>query len=85
VQSNHALTDFTGQQWVQFSGGGAYSAGNGLALNGTTFSVNMGAGITTLPSDEVGIDVVCLDYVGYMDVDMQTIFEDFNLLLEHIG
>ncbi len=34
---------------------------------------------------KAGIDVACSDYVGYMDADMQTTPEDFNLLLEHIG
>lgn len=57
VQSNHELTGFAGQSWVQFSGGGAYSAGDGLSLSGTTFNVNMGAGIATLPTDEVGLDI----------------------------
>jgi dolichol-phosphate mannosyltransferase len=33
---------------------------------------------------KAGIDVTCSDYVGYMDADMQTTPEDFNLLLEHI-
>lgn len=41
VQSNQFLSGFESQDWVQFSGSGAYSAGNGLSLSGTTFSVNV--------------------------------------------
>lgn len=33
---------------------------------------------------KAGIDLACSKYVGYMDADMQTTPEDFNLLLEHI-
>ena len=44
--------------FTQYSGAGTYSAGQGLALTGTVFSVKEGAGITNLPSGEVGIDVV---------------------------
>jgi len=41
--------------WIQFTGTGQIVAGVGLAKNGNTLSVNMGAGIQALPSDEVGI------------------------------
>ena len=40
VQSNHYLTDFTGQDWVQFAGSGLYSAGNGLVINGNEFAID---------------------------------------------
>lgn len=39
----------------QFSGGAVYTWGNGLDSSGNTIFVNMGAGITALPSDEVGL------------------------------
>lgn len=42
-------------EWIQFSGAEAYVWGTGLVISGKTVNVNMGAGINTLPSDEVGI------------------------------
>ena len=41
VQSDHYITDFTGQEWSQFSGQGSYTADMGVQLNGTEFSVKI--------------------------------------------
>ena len=43
VQTTDNLTNFSGQAWAQFSGAGAYGAGSGLSLDGTTFNVNVDA------------------------------------------
>lgn len=43
--------------FTQFSGAGTYSAGNGLSLAGTEFSVLAGAGLTFLPGTEIGVEI----------------------------
>ena len=40
VQSNHYLTDFTAQDWVQFSGSGSIVAGTGITVDGLEVSVD---------------------------------------------
>jgi len=40
VQANHYLTDFTAQDWVQFSGSGSIVAGTGITVDGLEVSVD---------------------------------------------
>ena len=56
VQSNHYLTDFTGQTWSQFSGQGTYTAGNGLQLNGTTFSAKLDSDSLSVSGDGLKVN-----------------------------
>ena len=58
VQSNHYITDFTSQDWAQFSGAGAYTAGLGLVVsNGTTFDINLATNSgLTISSDELQVN-----------------------------
>jgi hypothetical protein len=52
VQENHYLSSFAGQTWVQFAASVTYSAGYGLTLTSTTFS------IATSYTDETNINAV---------------------------
>lgn len=53
-QQNHYLTSFAGQDWVQISGVGIYTAGNGIAITDNVISADAGTGITV---DGTGINV----------------------------
>jgi hypothetical protein len=40
VQSDHYITDFTGQDWTQFSGQGSVTAGSGITVDGLEVSID---------------------------------------------
>lgn len=48
---------YDGTSWTEFGGLSALNAGVGLIKTGNTIDVNLGAGISQLPSDEVGVDI----------------------------
>jgi hypothetical protein len=60
VQNNHYITDFTGQNWIQFSGQGTYIGSNSIQIDGNQINaiVNTDAG---LDIDGDGIKVVLGD------------------------
>lgn len=47
---------YNGTNWSEFGGLSGVTAGVGLEKSGNTIFVNLGAGISQLPTDEVGID-----------------------------
>jgi hypothetical protein len=55
TQSNHYLTSFAGQTWVQLAGPGVFTAGNGINITSNIISAVAGTGIT-VTSGGINID-----------------------------
>lgn len=55
TQSNHYLTTFAGQTWVQLAGPGVFTAGNGISIASNVISAVAGTGIT-VTSGGINID-----------------------------
>jgi hypothetical protein len=58
VQSTDPLPSFADQNWVKFSGGAVYTAGAGIAINGSSIatSINAGSALTnTANTNQLGI------------------------------
>ena len=78
TQSNQYLSGFTGQNWVQFSGAGAYTAGPGLGQSGTEFFVQVATnGGIEIVSDELRLKSTVagagLNYTnGVLDVNVDS-------------
>lgn len=73
VQSDHYLTSFSGQDWVQFSGAGAYSAGAGLSATGTTFNVGTAsASRIVVNADDIDLATTGVSAGTYQSVTVDT-------------
>ena len=55
--NNVSTLDTDDISFTQFNGASGITAGVGLVKSGNTIDVNLGAGVSQLPTDEVGIDV----------------------------
>ena len=55
TQSNHYLTSFAGQTWVQLAGPGVFTEGNGIDISSNVISAVAGTGIT-VTSGGINID-----------------------------
>lgn len=65
TQGNHYLTDFTNQDWVQFSGASTTSAGAGLVANGNAFDVVGTTNRIQVNADSIDISA---NYVGQSSI-----------------
>ena len=65
LQSNHYITSFASQSWVQFTSAGSYEAGNGLTLTGSTFDVVGTTDRITVSADAIDI---ASTYVGQTSI-----------------
>jgi hypothetical protein len=65
TQANHYLTDFTGQDWVQFSGAAQITAGNGLTKTGNTIDAVGTSDRITVNADSIDI---ASTYVGQSSI-----------------
>lgn len=86
VQSDHYLTNFSSQDWVQFSGSGTYTSGDGLDLSGNIFSVDLKAnGGLTIESGEIAVDLGASSITGTLGTadggTGQTSYTDGQLLI----
>jgi hypothetical protein len=84
----HSYTYF-GTAWIEFGGISALNAGAGLDLSGNILSVNCGAGIQILPTDEVGIDLYSASALELVDpsTGLPSLITDaqLSLKLDSIG
>lgn len=62
VQTDHYMTDFSGQDWSQFSGQGTYLAGNGLTLTGNSFAID-----DSVVATETDLNTAVTNLTTYVD------------------
>lgn len=79
VQAEHYLSSFTGQSWTQFSGQGTYLAGNGINLDGTTFSIDTAITATKSYADGVATDAedAAKAYTDTRETAITTAYENY--------